>query len=316
MPLLFLLWVNLHASFFAGLFILGLVLGCELIKKSNLKSSLVLLGVALVSFLATFINPYGFRIYEEIFRTVGDNYLKFHIAEWMPLFFSGFKPLISLYLGLMIAFLVICYRKITLNQLVLSVVFLLLSLLSIRYFLVLVIVSLPMLIDSATHVKERINVDAVISSFKKASYFYKLALLMPAILILSSFIMYFYQLGVERINSNKKDFYPSQALPFLKMLPLSENMFNDYAWGGYLIWQIPERKLFIDGRMPSWRQNGQFVFKEYIEVTEAKKGFENILKKYDVKLALIPKGNLSEALIRLGWKNIYEDETVLVLKKY
>src|SRR3989344_9531753 len=76
-------------------------------------------------------------------------------------------------------------------------------------------------------------------------------------------------------------------MAFLKTLPLSENIFNEYGWGGYLIWKIPERKYFIDGRMPSWRQNGQFVFGDYIKITKAEIGFDKILEKYDIKYAIL-----------------------------
>ena len=97
LPLLLLVWVNLHASFFAGLFILCVILGCEVFKKSPRQKIIVLVGITILSFLVTLANPYGIRIYEELFRTIGDSYLKFHITEWFPLFLMGFKPLICLY---------------------------------------------------------------------------------------------------------------------------------------------------------------------------------------------------------------------------
>src|SRR3989344_9636631 len=72
-------------------------------------------------------------------------------------------------------------------------------------------------------------------------------------------------------------------------------MFNDYGWGGYMIWKLPERKVFIDGRMPSWRQNGQFVFGDYFNIMQTQKGFEKILNTYDVQLVLIRKSIKDDA---------------------
>ena len=48
------------------------------------------------------------------------------------------------------------------------------------------------------------------------------------------------------------------------------NMFNEYSWGVYLIWKLPEYKTFIDGRMLSWRdESGYSVFEEYVEITRS-----------------------------------------------
>ncbi len=146
----------------------------------------------------------------------------------------------------------------------------------------------------------------------------------------------------------KKDVSPfslEESIPFLKTLPLSENLFNDYGWGGYLIWKLPERKLFIDGRMPSWRKDGQFVFGDYIKISKAEEGFQELLDKYDIKIMLLrkemkeakvenwlskflekqnwllktlglePSKNLYQELINSGWQTIYEDKTAIVLKR-
>ena len=156
------------------------------------------------------------------------------------------------------------------------------------------------------------------------------------------------------VSKSLKNYYPDKAVSFLKTLPLSENLFNNYGWGGYLIWKLPERKVFIDGRMPSWRQNEQFVFGDYVKIAEAQDGFDKILQKYNVGLVLIskpaeekansikknnpisakfisffkkhqqlafvlgiqlPKNNLYDELIKLGWKNIYQDNVAVILEK-
>ncbi len=320
LPLLFLVWVNLHASFFAGLFILGIILGCEIIKKSSWEKIGVLAGVTALSFVATLINPYGIRIYEELFRTVGDNYLKFHIAEWFPLFLSGFKPLVSLYIGVAVACMVLLYKKIRFNQLILSLVFLVLAISSIRYFMIFVIVSLPMLIEAGLYLKELVYPEKIRQAWQSPSLLHKAICLLPLVVALSLVIVYAEQQIGYRLAEGK-DFYPGKALAYLEKLPASQNVFNEYGWGGYIIWKLPNRKVFIDGRMPSWRlsaqagQDEQFLLKEYVDVYTVQPGFESILEKYKVQLALIPPGKLSHALESQGWETLYEDETALILQK-
>ncbi len=336
-PLLFLAWVNLHASFFGGLFILCVILACELFKKTPLKNFWilknfnyqekpwrpigVLAGVTAISLLVTFINPYGIRIYEELFRTIGDGYLKFHIAEWFPLVFTGFKPLISLYIGVVVGCGLVFYRRLAFNHLVLSAVFLLLSLSSIRYFLLFAIVAIPLLVESALQFYQIINRQKLKIVFASAPLWYKVVCFIPVIILLASFGMYGYQLVNERMHNSGIDYYPEKALSFVANLPDSERIFNEYGWGGYIIWNLPNRKVFIDGRMPSWRlpaqagQDGQFVFKDYIDITDANPGFEKILEKYGVTVAFIPHNKLAGELTNLGWNTIYEDESAIVLKK-
>ena len=52
----------------------------------------------------------------------------------------------------------------------------------------------------------------------------------------------------EVADSLSKD-YPVGAVQYLRQHPQPTGMFNDYSYGGYLIWQLgPQHKVFIDGR--------------------------------------------------------------------
>ncbi len=345
LPLLFLTWVNLHASFFAGLFILCVILVCEVFKKilprlreikslAFLKNFQIqeqpsqkiwqLAGITLLCCLITLANPYGIRIYEELFRTIGDSYLKFHITEWFPLFLMGFKPLIYLYLAILVASIALFYKKIDFTKLVLVTAFFLLSLSSIRYFLVFVIVSLPVLVSLVDGIQ--IDSKKLKQLFGSFSLVNKGIFLVPPLAVVICLAVYASQAVSQAVAAQKTAFYPEKAISFLKTLPLSENMLNDYTFGGYLIWKLPERKVFIDGRMPSWRlpaneagHNGRFAFKDYIEITEVKEGFEKTLKTYDIRIAVIQasikNGALYNGLLKLGFTTAYEDEAIIILRK-
>jgi len=395
LPLIFLLWVNIHASFFAGLVILTIIIFLEIFKKykiisfakarlsqkrlsqkilkkfkfwqhfnaldffqniyvkeSSLEKIKTLIVILVISFLATLINPYFYRIYEEIFRTTGDNFLRFNIIEWLPLFMAGFKPFIYFYMGFFAALLFLYYKKIELNKIILSIFFLVLSLTSIRYTLLFVIVSLPILINVMPIFKKEMSFSKNYNLFNK---FFKWVFIIFLILILAIFIYGFYDF-YSGMMGNK--FYPQNALPFIRAIPLEDRIFNYYGWGGYLILNIPERKYFIDGRMPSWRlpaqadQGDKFAFGDYIKITKAENDFETLLQKYDIKYVLLAKStkdkyeklkddiasqkvkdffkkykilsylfgvdtsnNLYEKLKEFGWKEVYEDDTALILKK-
>jgi hypothetical protein len=365
LPLLFLVWANLHAGFFAGLFILALVVILELFKKIakkisffnflsefNLKEQpgskiLSIIYISFFSFIATLVNPYGLRLYQEVFRTVGDSFLKSNIGEWLPLFFSGNRAQF-LYIAIFAGFAVIFYKKINFNNLIISLIFLVLAISSARYFLIFAVLSTSIFGEMIFLARQKIDPALLKEFFSSKNIWIAVVYIF---LIICIFIGCFYDF-YEGIVLPPGTGYPEKAVSFLKTLPLSENLFNFYDWGGYLIWKLPERKLFIDGRMPSWRQNKEFVFGDYISIEEAKSGFDKILKKYNVQLVLVPntqkpdvetpqeeqknekiaefsekhkflayffgvspKNDLRQELVKLGWKDIYHDKTAVILEK-
>lgn len=361
-PILFLIWANLHGGFFAGLFILFLFLILEIFKKTfffkklialpffqgqnfkeqSLKKTLTIFIVLFFSFLATLVNPYGLRIYEEILRTSSDNFLRLYIAEWLPLLFSNPSIFVILYLALFLGLLIPLRKKIEFSQLVIGLIFLVLAFLNQRHFPLFVVLSLPIFAEFLFHFRQKVipeRLKILLAGFKK----WLIVFIFLAILVYG-----FYPTVNYIFKKNTADYYPERALSFLKTLPLSDNLFNEYSWGGYLIWKIPERKLFIDGRMPSWRQNNQFVFGDYVKIIKAEEGFEKLLDKYEVKIALLKnekkkdfkkeenkfanflkkqtrllkilglesqKKDLVKELINLNWQVIYEDQTAIILRK-
>ena len=46
----------------------------------------------------------------------------------------------------------------------------------------------------------------------------------------------------------KKENFPDKTFTYLKEHKIEGNILNRYGWGGYLIYKMPEKKVFIDGR--------------------------------------------------------------------
>jgi len=365
-PILFLIWVNLHGGFFAGIFILFFITTLEGLKRTAIFKKIisgkfffgqnfqergprqvtVLLIVLVVSFLATLINPYGLRIYEEVFRSIGDSHLGFNIVEWLPLFFTGIYIFHILYLCIFLGLLIPQYKKIELNNLVLTAVFLIFALLHQRHFLIFVILTIPIFAEVLFWTKQAITPEKLQFLFGGVKKWIFILFLLG----LTTYGLYPFLVGFDKDTSFD---YPQKALPVLMDLPLSENLFNEYGWGGYLIWKVPERKVFIDGRMPSWRKDGQFVFGDYIKIKKAEESFQEILDKYEIKIALLRNDkkedarlnnkkvetenrlsnflkkqdwllkalgislakDLKKELINSGWQVFYEDETAIILRR-
>ena len=94
------------------------------------------------------------------------------------------------------------------------------------------------------------------------------------------------------------------------------NLFNDYDLGGYLIWKVPSQPVFIDGRMPSWRDpSGQKYLDTYFSVINGKV-WQSVFTKYNITCAVINKKSALESkLVQHNWQIATENGTYVVLSK-
>lgn len=107
---------------------------------------------------------------------------------------------------------------------------------------------------------------------------------------------------------------PVKAAGFIESASLPGNIYHPYEWGGYLIWRLyPKHKVFIDGRMIP---GNDAMLKQWRDVLEAKKGWNDILLGYGVNTAaywpLLPyAGGVPPIIFALlkdeGWKPVYWD---------
>lgn len=334
-PLLFLLWVNLHGGFaigIAALFLFNIVI---ILEKRRI--SFVNLVILTLSISTTFLNPYGAGIWSEVWMQVSDNNLRWSILEWYPMIFRvdfAFLSLLAFSL-----FFIIRYRKhFSLFEKLLYFGLLFSGLSSQRHIPFWLIAAIPIVFKSFKLAKGEFSKNILQRArFKKV---YKIIAFSVILLCIFQAIWTFGKMNYL----TEDDFYPKQALEFLKTLPFEKDIFSYYGWGGYLIWNLPERRVFIDGRMPSWRwespdgKNSSWAFKEYINAENDQTQAEIIFKKYNVGFVLWPKGptkvklNIIEkfmsrfskdvgnkdfitGLKETGWRQIYEDQISIVLQK-
>lgn len=285
----------------------------ELIKESlTFQSWLRLLYVSFLSFLVTFINPYGSRVYSLIMTIIRDSYGRSRIGEWQP--FSISSPIgweFLMYLALLAILVLISFRRIDLTTLGLGTVFAFLAFSSWRNMPVLIIMTIPLwvyIVKNAT--------DPVLPKLLEK----KSVLLL---FLVATLVIGYQQVSMAWAISNNQDIlaktggYPKQAVEYIKANPekFQGNMFNEYNWGGYLIWQLPEHKVFIDGRMPHLTIGDRHIFKDFNDLEDLKNPKE-IIEKYHIDWFLIYSNRLlGSYLPSEGFKKIYEDDLSAIFKK-
>ena len=92
--------------------------------------------------------------------------------------------------------------------------------------------------------------------------------------------------------------YPAAALDTLRQD--SGILLNEYDWGGYLIFNLPERSVFIDGRYVPYLGG---VLADYRALVGLRPGWRDLLDKYKVSEVLLrPDRPLAVALREDGWR--------------
>ena len=90
---------------------------------------------------------------------------------------------------------------------------------------------------------------------------------------------------------------------------------NEYAWGGYLIWQAPEYKTFIDGRTDIFDYTG--VLNEYIAFHRVLEDPQALLEKYRVDYCLLHKDTPVASVLGYlpDWRRIYADDLAVIFER-
>ena len=80
--------------------------------------------------------------------------------------------------------------------------------------------------------------------------------------------------------------YPVGAVEYLRLHPHPTGMFNEYGYGGYLIWKLgPQHKVFIDGRADMYEYSG--VFQDYMHIANLDRDALSLLRKYAIQSCLV-----------------------------
>ncbi|MBI3443133.1 hypothetical protein HY008_00505, partial [Candidatus Woesebacteria bacterium] len=282
---IFTLWANLHGGFSSGLAVLYLVLVLRMLRERKINTRYV--AVLAFSTLATFLNPYGIILWREVRDTVLGSPLRWTISEWAPSIFVFSFPLVLLF-SLSSIFIWRARKRIKFEKLVLYILFLLEGIVSRRHVPLWAIVSLPLTIETLGFFRKELpGKSGAIIRFKKA----------VKISLFASLVLFIFQSTIslkDAILLNENVFYPKNAVLLLKNNLPQGQIFSEYGWGGYLIWKLPEKRVFIDGRMAVWKWKGGIseetdnAFEDYFKILSNDLNFEDISEKYTIDTVLWP----------------------------
>jgi len=324
---LMLVWVNLHGGFIAGLLLAGVFLALatgktiwqryaqgDLVGPVLTTSQLLeLAGVIVLMAGVTLINPYTWRVYDEIIRTVFNLAVLKGIAEWNPVQWTNPQSQnLIIYTVCLLVLLPWTWRRLDVMKLGLAVIFFVIAIASWRNLPFFPLIALPLLGDMIDQL------------FPKGIHYYLrswwLIVGLVPIIIYIGYLRYYEILPYTRDPAAWGNLanYPYQAVQYIKDNQPTGKLFNEYNWGGYLIWQLPEKKVFIDGRMAVWQTPTQDIFADYIAVGKNQEATLGVLNRYDVGLALVFANRTSKDYFMAHseeWKLLYSDKLAMIFQR-
>lgn len=315
LPLIFILWANLHGAFALGIVITSFFVFIRIITHKRIDLTDIL--VAMLSALSTLINPYGIHLWGEVWMQLSDSSLRFAIVEWQPSFFIfNLSYLILLVIS---CFFIVRYKnKFSLYEKGLFVILLIAGISSLRHIPLWLFITLNLSTRGFYFFYQEVIKNKEV--LRRAILVYRFLIFF---VIIASFISLNFYINVVLDPSPYKS-YPVEAIKFLKTKQYEGNLFANYNFGGFLIWQYGEKKVFVDGRMPSWRwkspdeSQSDWAFQEYRDAILEKRDYREVFAKYNIEYVLWnapdkeENGNNTESEEKVGFFKLFDDFVIQV----
>ena len=314
LPLVFLIWINSHASFVLGIAVAGAFLFSSFFEfelgtlkshRWNPQHRRVFIWSLLLSAIALLINPAGLKqIFYPFDTLMNMKLLMANVEEWAPLNMTEARG-IGLLAVLSCIVLLLAARKadIYLDELILLAAGTWMAVGHIRMLVIFGILVAPTLSRQLANVWEKYEPEK--DRILPNAVFIGLSLIAIVLAFPSR------QNLMQQVEARS----PVKALDYIRTHQLSGLMLNDYTYGGYLIWAAPEYPVMIDGRTDIYEWSG--FLEQYARWATSQEDPNLLLKKYNVNFCLLSAQSQMINIMPLlpDWKLVYSDDLARVFVK-
>jgi hypothetical protein len=330
LPLLAVLWANLHAGWVLPFLLAGAVIAGEAVDRllkrrpggqpplswAELRDLTVALGASAVTLA---LNPNGVALYAYPFYTVGITSLKRNVMEWFP------ADLGSIFGWLLLAFavfgilptLLLARRRMRTSDALILIGLTVMAWQAIRFLLIVgpiggaivAIVLTPVLSESRVGRRTAATLSRL--SQPAAGRRGTVNATLAGILLVLG-------VGVALLRTSP----PAQAAEIARVLParavawLDANepgtrIFNRYEWGGYIGQHRPNQLIFMDGRADVY---GDELLKMYVSIIGLDGDPQLLLDRYRIDYAVFTPDTPLAAWFDASahWKRVYSDKTAAI----
>lgn len=312
LPLLFAIWANTHIQFSYGLFVLGLATAEPLMEQflphsqvgRNSQSvsfaSLLLILTSCVA--ATLLTPYHVHLYPTLLGLMQQTGPFYYIVEMQALPFRTPQDWFALALPLGAAFSLGWTRQLRPFPLLLLATGIFLSFRSRRDVWFIVTVATPIIAAaySATPAMNRFSM----TRMQVASC---IGVLFTAFLIIG----WQRDLSQPRLESVVAEYYPAAAVTAVQEHGYPGPLYNDFDWGGFLVWSLRTPPVFLDNR---GNVHGDERIEQSLKTWEGEEGWDSDPELTTARLVIANKKRALASLLRLDprFELVYEDKVAAV----
>jgi hypothetical protein len=109
----------------------------------------------------------------------------------------------------------------------------------------------------------------------------------------------------------EKQTFPVAAVSWVDANRPAGNLFNAYGWGGYLLWNLPQYPVFVDGRTDLYNDQ---LLEEYLRIVGGGTDALSLLNAHSVNLVLVEAGSALGRQLEASpdWQRPFEDDLAAV----
>jgi hypothetical protein len=332
LPLLFAIWANVHIQFIYGLFALGVYAAEPWIEKTipskagdagsspqprflaalgmtrlgngdrvGGQTSLERFAILGVCAVATLVNPYTYRVYEVIvgLATQGGQYS--YISELQSPTFRTYNSFAELFLILAAWFVLgskAHRRWLSTILLVVATVFAFRAVRDVWFGVLVCVFVIGQSVRTRTASESRRN------SF---------AIAVTAAIVLFGVLVILNTHPVRNVElwQDTAEEFPVKAVEYVKQHNLQGPLYNDWYWGGFLTWSLPDDPVYVDSRTNVY---GDQVLQRSISTWSGASDWANDPAVSNAKLVIANPDNPLTSLLRFDprFRTAYEDSRAVV----
>ncbi|MBT8395706.1 MAG: hypothetical protein KJN92_02015, partial [Gemmatimonadetes bacterium] len=322
LAVLFGFWANLHPGFFYGLAILlAYLVGDSLDHRTGprFRKNLISLSAAL---MGTVVNPLGVFLHVNILHHIKDSVALGMVEEFHPPNMASTYGLLF-FLSISLIILVLAHRKkaVSFSGLLPFLAAVFAGFAAVRNVPLFALYALPLVVWSSSDVfegfrwrplkKPRAVMAADDLRAGTAPWIATITFILLLLLAASG------RVGPYQVIRNEfsSETFPVDAVQMARDAGLDDlPVFNEYIWGGYILFSWPGQTIFIDGMANFF---GGDLMSEYVSIWLTQEGWKEKLAARGIDLMIIPPdGKLAlEASKTSEWSVWYEDSVAMVLRR-
>ncbi len=339
LPLLMLVWVNVHGGFVLGFILLAIFwvgavwewLGsredrlADAVRKIAARRrfrDLTLVG--LLSALASLINPYGWHLHEHIYGYLTNRFLMNHVDEFQSPNFHDLAPRCFAILILIVVGVVLCRGRMlrlsgaaTLLFAIYAGLYASRSIPTSSILLLLVVASLVSRHVRPIPLGERdrqsfLQRMTVMELRQRGHVWCVVGLLGTLLICMSGGRLGSNQLVDAHFSSNRM---PVEAVNYIDENHIEGPVLGPDYWGGYLIYRLyPRLKVVVDDRHDLY---GEQFLSSYLKFIHAEPGWQEFVQAHPASGILVPRNAALATVLEAAhdWRPVFADSQAILFKR-